>query len=675
MVPCVVARPISIRSSLLRDIAVLVVLLGLGMFVATLIGSRRMVRSLSESLVGQTLTTVESKLDELFGEAEQQLSVAVGQGKAGALDIQALDPIGAIDESQFEAQRQHRNRLFRPIVETSPQISSLMLADTNGREHMLLLFNGVWRNRCSAADEWTEVRWLEWSDEVAPTVSREAMDYDTRQRPWFIGALQTGPGTVHWTEPYTFFTTNEPGITISAAFDMGDGVQRVLGFDVLLNDISEFTRELGIGERGLVAVLSEDGRFVGLPGIEGLDEPAARTAAYLKLPEELGLTLIDDAVKTRGGPASRDSVTYRFHSAGEAWWASAQPYALSDGRQLRIAILMPEADLLGDVRLLRLIIISLVVVVLALGGLRAVFVARRFSAPVEGLVEQSARITSGDLESESHIDSPIKEIQRLVEAQDHMREGILARIKLQKVERDLDLAREIQQGLLPQLPPEAQGFEIAGWNQPADQTGGDFYDWLSLPDGRVVLTLADVTGHGIGPALIVAVYRAYVRASTTFGIAALAAAFENINDLLCADLPQGKFITAVVGVLDPQANRMRMVSAGHGPLLYYQAASGTVQSWNADGPPLGIVEGLEFDAPRDIEFSPGDILVLVTDGFFEWANEAGELFGTDRLEAFVRANSNLAPAAFIHALHEAVLDHAGGTVQGDDLTALVIRKT
>jgi phosphoserine phosphatase len=120
---------------------------------------------------------------------------------------------------------------------------------------------------------------------------------------------------------------------------------------------------------------------------------------------------------------------------------------------------------------------------------------------------------------------------------------------------------------------------------------------------------------------------------------------------------------------------MTMVSAGHGPLLYYEAATGTVHSWDADDVPLGIMSGLEFDAPREVDFRPGDLLMLVTDGFFEWANAAGELFGTARLEAYVREHHADPPEVLIRGLHEAVLAHADGTEQGDDLTAVVIRRT
>lgn len=254
-------------------------------------------------------------------------------------------------------------------------------------------------------------------------------------------------------------------------------------------------------------------------------------------------------------------------------------------------------------------------------------------------------------------------------------QGMKARQKLDKVERDLDIARQIQRGLLPTIIPNTPGFEIEGWSQPADQTGGDYFDWMELPDGGTLITLADVTGHGIGPALIVAVCRAYMRAATAEIGVALNQAISRVNELLQKDLPSGRFVTAAVGVLRPAANEMTLISAGHGPLLFYRAASDSVEQWVADDLPLGIAPYVKFEAPRRVQFEPGDTLVLATDGFFEWANNGGEQYGTQRLEAFVKAHGHEAPATFIKALHDDVVAHAAGSAQPDDLTVVVIKRT
>jgi phosphoserine phosphatase RsbU/P len=260
------------------------------------------------------------------------------------------------------------------------------------------------------------------------------------------------------------------------------------------------------------------------------------------------------------------------------------------------------------------------------------------------------------------------------------------RASREKIENDLDIARDIQRGLLPTAPPNVPGFEVAGWNRAADKTGGDFFDWLELPDGRTIVTVADVTGHGIGPALIVAVCRAYLRASASAGHASpaaaatgettadLASAVRRVNDLLMHDMPAGRFVTAVVGIIDAARFEMSLLSAGQAPIYFYEAAAGVVHTWAADGMPLGIMSGLELDPERVIRFAPGDTLVVATDGFFEWQDATGEQFGIQRLAELVRLHHALSPDALIEKIHEVVVAASGGTEQADDLTALVIRR-
>ena len=242
----------------------------------------------------------------------------------------------------------------------------------------------------------------------------------------------------------------------------------------------------------------------------------------------------------------------------------------------------------------------------------------------------------------------------------------------ERLHRDLEVARSIQQGLLPSRPPRIAGFEIAGWNRPADQTGGDYFDWLKLPDGRVVVTLADVTGHGIGPALMAAACRAYGRASLTEG--SLEEGMMRLNDLLSPDLPPGKLVTYVAGVLDPVSGRVRLLSAGHGPLFVYRPATDRLESFTAHGVPLGIMAGMRYPAPQELVLVPGDLLLLITDGFWEWENAAGEPFGADRVHAALRAAKDLPASEVIQRLQEAVGIFAAGTPQLDDLTAVVVKR-
>ncbi|MEL6330703.1 MAG: PP2C family protein-serine/threonine phosphatase [Planctomycetota bacterium] len=244
----------------------------------------------------------------------------------------------------------------------------------------------------------------------------------------------------------------------------------------------------------------------------------------------------------------------------------------------------------------------------------------------------------------------------------------------EKMSRDLQLARSIQQGLLPITAPSPPGFDIAGFNEPADETGGDYYDWRELADGQIAITIADVTGHGVGPALVAAVSRAYVRTSLR-GSTDLQSVLSGVNDLLGEDLRGERFVTCAVGVLNPADAEVEILSAGHGPLVHFQAARGTVHTFNAHGIPLGIMPGAaEYDTPERFKLEPGDALVFVTDGFFEWARADGTQFGTERLGACIAQNAGTAEG-LIRAMRRAVTEFAGGTAQDDDLTAVVVVRT
>lgn len=243
----------------------------------------------------------------------------------------------------------------------------------------------------------------------------------------------------------------------------------------------------------------------------------------------------------------------------------------------------------------------------------------------------------------------------------------------QRIQEDLNIARRIQQGLLPEKAPEIAGYDIAGWNKPADETGGDCYDFLDLQNGSWAVTVADATGHGIGPALMIAECRALFRAMISLS-QDLAGVCGRINDLLCQDLLEDRFVTAFFGVLSPVDNTLAYLSAGHGPLLKYVRSTNEIAELPANAVPLGIMPGLPFEAPDRFAMQPGDMMILVTDGFFEWANAAEEQFGVGRLCDLIRQDRDHPSVEIIQRLHEAVVSFAGGTRQGDDLTAVIVKR-
>ncbi len=243
-----------------------------------------------------------------------------------------------------------------------------------------------------------------------------------------------------------------------------------------------------------------------------------------------------------------------------------------------------------------------------------------------------------------------------------------------RAERDLKAAALIQQSLMPSEPPKLGGFEIVGWNRPADETGGDYYDWVALDDGKFAICIADVTGHGLGPAMITCFCRAYARTSLRIE-KRVAAAMSRLNNELVHDLGDGRFVTFATVILTPDNPVVLSSSAGHGPLLVFHCEDGRVESFGADVLPLGVFDSGDEVEPLTHHLNAGDVFLLVTDGFFEWANPEGELFGTARLQGSLASHGRKPGQELIEGLLGDLEAFVGGTPQPDDLTVVVIRRT
>ena len=246
-------------------------------------------------------------------------------------------------------------------------------------------------------------------------------------------------------------------------------------------------------------------------------------------------------------------------------------------------------------------------------------------------------------------------------------------LEKQELEHAMELAREVQQRLFPQEAPQLAGFDIACWNRPCDATGGDCCDFLLLDENRLVLTLGDVSGHGVGPALVSCATRAMLRTMASVNDH-VDDVVRRVNSLLTADLASNKFVTAFTGLLDGAKGELVYCSAGQGPLLWLHGSSNEVDVLGADGVPMGIVEDFDYPLAPPIKMEPGDLFVLLTDGFYEWARQDKEMFGTDRAVEVIRKEKGGSANEVLSALRKAVEDFAD-TPQADDLTAIIIKKT
>lgn len=243
----------------------------------------------------------------------------------------------------------------------------------------------------------------------------------------------------------------------------------------------------------------------------------------------------------------------------------------------------------------------------------------------------------------------------------------------QKLERDLALAHDIQQRVLPTSMPVLSGYDLAGWSRPADETGGDIYDVVGVDDSGALLLLCDATGHGIGPALSVTQVRSMFRMAMRLK-APLDDMFVNVNDQLCDDLAENRFVTAFAGLLDTNAHKVEYHAGGQGPIIHLHAATGDADLLEASTIPMGIMPGLIAGRPDPIRLAPGDILALISDGIFEYIGPGNEQFGEQRVLEVLRAHQDKPMHELIRLLVEAVMVFACGMKQNDDMTVVLVKR-
>lgn len=237
----------------------------------------------------------------------------------------------------------------------------------------------------------------------------------------------------------------------------------------------------------------------------------------------------------------------------------------------------------------------------------------------------------------------------------------------------VEMGRSIQAAFLPSSIPSLPGYEVAAWWQPAEAVGGDYYDLLQLPDGRLGLVVADVSGHGVGASLIMASVRAMLHVMAR-AQSEPAEIVTLLSQSIADDLHEGRFITFLMVALDAVNHRLAYANAGHGPALHFCRATRRFRALESTALPIGLDEDPRVPAGDSVEMAPGDLLLLATDGAIELRNARDEMFGRRRLEKLIADNCTLPAGELMNVLREAISRFDPHDDPPDDVTLVLVER-
>jgi serine phosphatase RsbU (regulator of sigma subunit) len=288
------------------------------------------------------------------------------------------------------------------------------------------------------------------------------------------------------------------------------------------------------------------------------------------------------------------------------------------------------------------LILGMSVMVIVVGAAVSVFVANQVSGPLEDIVVDIRQISTGDLRHKTHargggeIALLAKSIDRMTHSLAEARETELA---LSIREREVEVAGEVREALLPSATPTVAGYDVAALHMGSDELGGDFHDFIELADGRLGLLVCDVSGRGLPGALVGATARSYLRAELARG-GDLKQALWQVNREVARDVRRGMFVSALYALLDPASHRVTVACAGHKvPLVRWSKADGKLRTVQPEGIALGFDKGPVFERAlqlAQLELAPGDRLVLFNTGPVVMVDAAGAEFGEKHLYAAIQ---------------------------------------
>jgi serine phosphatase RsbU (regulator of sigma subunit) len=387
----------------------------------------------------------------------------------------------------------------------------------------------------------------------------------------------------------------------------------------------------------------------------------------------------DEEAGYRGNLAESDRINVG-HTGVEAlkedqygkWLTGYAPIRDSRGQTAGTLLVDVEAsDLYGRLHLLLAGGLAALALALAIAIGISLPLARLVTRPLDALVQAVDRIGSGDLDARAEVPSR-DEFARLADAINTMLPKLRDHLRLL---HSVQIAQEVQRNLLPSTFPRVASFEIAARSVYCDEIGGDYYDVVDLSsddEPRLGVIVADVAGHGVAAALLMATTRAILRSRLSPGDS-LADVLGDANRSIVSDRFSDRFVTLFAAVVDTRDLRLRWACAGHEPAVLYDPATDSFEELGGQDIPLGIRSDWTYREHSREGWRHGQVILIGTDGIWETRDASGTAFGREALRDLIRENASRPPAAILEAVLGALARFRGGQTQADDVTLVVLK--
>jgi serine phosphatase RsbU (regulator of sigma subunit) len=660
-----------LSDAILKNFVYLMLVGSGGILAFMLINLSTTVDHLSQSMIQRSIDRTKVELDGFFSPVISNIKIAQERGQTGTYDTLNFNQL---------------NRLFMPMVNNTPQVSSMLIGDTDGNEYMLLnLGEDIWRNRLtingSAEKRSTELKW--WYNgpgtDSLMQVWEKDKDYDPRSRPWFQGAIENQSITdPHWTDPYTFFTTKDPGITVAYKWQ-STNTTKVIAFDLLLTDISRFTTAMDVSENGKAFVLTSDLKVLGLPKEKKYSNLDALKKDVLSEVGKLKNKALIDAVRTWKKQDKKEKY-FSFVSGDVDWWGSIQTYELGSDRTLLIGVVVPATDFVGEVQKTRNIIIAGFFIILVFG----VIISRAYAQKKKSnlLIEEKNRDLKGANQEITYQKEEIEE-------------------KNKEITDSIKYAQRIQEAILPPTKlVKTYLQESFVLFKPKDIVSGDFY-WLETVDDHVLFSAVDCTGHGVPGAMVSVVgHNGLNRCVKEFGITQPSKILDKLTDLVEETFEKSESevkdgMDMAICSLNFQTNELQYAGANN-PLWiitknserhaeFIEVVNGSIFRLTQDAPlaileikankqPIGKYDDHQPFVNHTIQLQKGDIIYIFSDGYADqFGGSKGKKFKYKQFKEILLSIQDKSMVEQRKLLDETIEEWRGELEQIDDIVIIGVR--